>query len=297
MPSASSIDVYISAVNSLQTAIENPPTDKYEFLKDGEKTIKYINEKYENINTKRTKINACLYFCKIFDYEPSLYKQELDRLFKLTDAAQTNVKTDKQEANWVDTREIDEKLKELLKVIPKNITDYDDYRKLINYIIILFHKHLPIRNDLADAKIVFNSKAKTDEEINYIKITNKKKREGILIMKKYKTKSTYGEKKIEIPTQIIGFLLKYEPVFKQFSPDGWFLPSRESQTKPITRNNYTKIFQSLFEGKKVGSTQFRRTAVSALHKPAADELVKKKQLADVMMHSVAVAGNTYAKAD
>lgn len=297
MPSSSSIDVYISSVNSLQRDIENPATDKYEFLKDGEKTIKYINEKYPNNNTKRTKINACLYFCKIFDYNPSLYKQELDRLFKLTDAAQTNVKTEKQETNWVDVGEIDNKIKELQKMIPKNFVNYDDFRHLINYIIILFHKNLPIRNDLADAKIVFNSKAKTDDLINYIKILNKKKKEAILIMRIYKTQATYGEKKIEIPKEIVSVLLKYESVFKQFSPYGWFIPSRDEDTKPITRNNYTKIFQNLFEGKKVGSTQFRRTAVSALHKPAPDELIKKKQLANVMMHSVAVASSAYAKAD
>lgn len=297
MPNARTIDIYISSVNALQTKLENPPTDKYNFIKDSTNVIKYVNETIPNINTRRGKFNALIYFSNIFNYDPAPYQAQVLQLNQQAQDEQTNVKTDKQEANWVDVGEIDSKINKLKKELPKTFTTYDDYRMLTKYLIVLFHNELPVRNDLADAKVVFG-KEKTDDDINYIQITNKKGA-GNLIMKKYKTQHKYGLKTIPIPKKIVLEVVKYEKVMKQFSPAGWFVASREENDKPITRNNYTKIFQSIFaaDGKKVGSTQFRRTAVSKVHKPSADEIQKKKELANIMMHSVVTAAAVYAKAD
>jgi hypothetical protein len=77
--------------------------------------------------------------------------------------------------------------------------------------------------------------------------------------------------------------------------DRWFYEKRDGT--PVTTSQYTNTFNAIFReyNKKVGSTQIRRTIISALHQPKPNELKDKQDLAFIMGHSVGTAQGVYAK--
>jgi hypothetical protein len=90
----------------------------------------------------------------------------------------TNEMTEKQKKNWVSGEDIDKKIKELsAKVLkPESISSHKEYSAMSRYLMLSLHKAMPVRNDLADAKVITDPKLATDDKVNYIIINNKKKK-------------------------------------------------------------------------------------------------------------------------
>jgi len=164
---------------------------------------------------------------------------------------------------------------------------------LMKYLLLLIHIEIPLRNDLADAKLVSALPDKQDMSVNYLVV----KKTGItLILNNYKTSKDLGSKTIPFPKELSKEILKYGDVIKRMSPHGWFL-GKDGEDAPITRPTYTKLINSIFsgDGVKVGSTQIRRAVVSDLYKVEENETSTKQNLANVMGHSTKTAGMVYAK--
>jgi hypothetical protein len=161
---------------------------------------------------------------------------------------------------------------------------------------------VPLRNDLACSKIYLtNEVSKKDygenREINTI-IVHKSKKSAQLVLNDYKTAGTYGQKVIEFPPDIAKEVIKWYPVIIRMSPNHWFIKDHDDDDKCISRVTYTKWMNGIFAdtGKKVSTTQIRRTIVSDLYDVDENEMKQKEQLADVMGHSVETANKVYAKA-
>lgn len=300
--SDSSLKIYLSNLGTIAKAIDykEDPSSSGKWIEEHIKEILAYIDGLNSKHTKKNKIASLVVFGNMFDIKASVLKQLTERMDKLAgeinDQYSTNEMTDTEKENWIGEEEISAKIIQLRDKIPKAIDKYTDYKTVVRYLMLLIHHELPLRNDLADAKIVFSDNEATNADVNYI-VLNKKGKTAKIILNNYKTKKVYHQKSIDIPQPIAKELIKYQPIIYKFSPNGWFIVSRDATDKPITRNSYTKLFQEIFAdtGKSVSTTQVRRAIVSKLYAPTPDELKKKQQLASVMGHSVDMAMKVYSK--
>lgn len=204
----------------------------------------------------------------------------------------TNVKSDKQEANWSSMDEIN-KLKEerytkLKADIGKKMKiPVDDYEALLNYLIVSLYTATPPRRNLDYMKMVVvkNWSDKLPKDVNYYDVKN-----GRFVFNVYKTARKYGEHIVAVPAElkeVITLYLKYHPT--KLSYPFAFLVHHDG--KPLSAvNSITRILNKWF-GKKIGSSMLRHIYLSSKYN--IDDM--KKDAAD-MAHSVEQARG-YLKSD
>lgn len=259
----------------------------------------------KSIHTQKNRTAVLKVWCDLYDL-PSKYGEELEKKMgelasKVNDEYSSNKMNQKQEANWIGVQEMREHLEKMRNKLPANVSaidTYSEYKQLIRYLMLLTHIHIPLRNDLACAKVYLSNDMpkEQDNSVNYIAI-NKTKKSALLYLNDYKTQKEYGQKVIHFPADVAKELVKYYDVIIRMSPNRWFIRDSEDDDKCISRVSYTKWFNTIFSdtGKKVSTTQIRRAVVSDLYKVDEDEMKKKQELANVMGHSVQQAGLSYAK--
>ena len=255
-----------------------------------------------SIHTKKNRASVLSVWCNMHSL-PDKYGEQLQMIMaelanEVADQYSTNKMSEKQEANWLTIDELREIVKKLEMKLPRLIDTYGEYKQLISYLIILIHLDYPLRNDLACAKIHLakDMPDKQDKDINYLSIGEKK---VTLYLNDYKTEKEYGQKIIEFNEEVSREIMKYYPVIKQLSPKGWFVRDRDDDDKCISRTTLTKWINSAFAdtGKKVSTTQIRRSVISSVYKPVEGEQKKKEDLAYVAGHSTRTAGSVYAKTE
>ena len=257
--------------------------------------IKKYLESIENLHTRKSKVCAVLFTDNLSPLPSFIHeylKRQVQLLFDaINERYARNMKDEKQTANWVDLNDVEERIDELELQITTELT-YENYKNILRYLMLLFHRHIPLRNDLANTKIVYNASDDVvmEPNINYIFLDKK-----VLVMNFYKTMKTYGTKTIPILPIVIDAIEMYLPILQHFSPHGFFYARMDGQKHTPTQ--FSKLFNSIWksDGKNVGSTQLRRTIVSELYNVVPDEYKKKQELASIMMHSPQMASLVYSK--
>jgi hypothetical protein len=235
-----------------------------------------------NIHTRKNRVSSLLWFAELHKTPaPVIYRLkalQMDCFAKLQKGYVSNEMTDKVEGNWITVEDIDAKIEELEKVAGQK------YTPTVQYLMLLFHRHLPIRNDLRLTKITHSEP--TDTDSNYLVKSGDK---WTLVMNIYKTEKKYGQKVIPVPDVVGDELTKYT------TNGDWFYATKKGE--PVSTQQFTNTFKRIFEDedKAVGTTQIRRTIVSSVHQPKPNELKKKADLANIMGHSVSTAQTFYAK--
>lgn len=293
---------YQSVINGIKKEIGLPRDDdaggKW-IVSNWAKILKVIDAS-SSIHTKKNRAAVLAVWCDMYDL-PDKYGEQLQLIMaeygnEVADQYSTNKMSEKQEANWLTIDELREIVKKLEMKLPRLIDTYGEYKQLISYLIILIHLDYPLRNDLACAKIHLakDMPDKQDKEINYLSVGEKK---VTLYLNDYKTEDKYGSKIIEFNEEVSREIMKYYPVIKQLSPKGWFVRDRDDDDKCISRTTLTKWINSAFAdtGKKVSTTQIRRSVISSVYKPQEGEQKKKQDLAYIAGHSTQMAGSVYAK--
>lgn len=296
------LSTYQSVINGIKKEIGLPRDDDAGgrwIVSNWAKILKVIDGS-SSIHTKKNRAAVLAVWCDMYDL-PDKYGEQLQLIMaeygnEVADQYSTNKMTEKQEANWLTIDELREIVKKLEMKLPRLIDTYSEYKQLISYLIILIHLDYPLRNDLACAKIHLakDMPDKQDKEINYLSVGEKK---VTLYLNDYKTEDKYGSKIIEFNEEISREIMKYYPVIKQLSPKGWFVRDRDDDDKCISRTTLTKWINSAFSdtGKKVSTTQIRRSVISSVYKPQEGEQKKKQDLAYIAGHSTQMAGSVYAK--
>ena len=256
-------------------------------------------EDTENNHTRKNRVSSLLWFAELHPTPaPIIYRLkalQMDCFERLQKGYATQEKNEKQEANWITVEEMDAKIAEMFAKSPKSVAN--SYIHNIKRIMLLFHRHLPIRNDLRLAKIMTKAKydalADKSAEFNYL-IQDQATHEWIFILNKYKTAGSYGQRILNIPIVVAEKLNEeYSATLKHDVNDEFFYQKKDGT--PVSTSQYTNTFNSIFPDKKVGSTQVRRTIVSSVHQPKPNELKAKQDLAFIMQHSVGTAQGVYAK--
>ena len=293
--------MYLSTLNALANVVgvKLDDDDTGEWIeKNYSKLMEHIDG-LKSKHTRKNKIAVLMVFAQTYNLKDKIVKDLTERMDKLAQEVksdyESNEMTDKQKENWLTMEELDKKIAELKADIPKTkLAGFNDYNKVIKYLILSIYKFIPLRNDIVDVKIVQGTPPKTtpDDNVNYIYIP--KTTAASLVLNSYKTKEVYKQKVIKLPYEITSDLRKYLPLIHSVSPNEWFVVGKRDQDKPMTRNAFTKYLNKVF-GKNISTSMIRHTIVSSVYKVDKDEYKQKQELADKMGHSVNEASLVYAK--
>ena len=293
--------MYLSTLNGLAKAVGHNLNEDDNGLwieKNYSKLIEHI-ESLKSKHTRKNKTAVLVVFANTYDLKDKIVKDLSERMDKLSQEVksdyESNTMNDKQKENWLTVEELDKKIADLKEDIPKGkLSGFNDYNKVIKYLILSIYKFIPLRNDIVDVKIVQGAppKESADTDINYIYIP--KTTVASLVLNSYKTKDVYKQKVIKLPYEITSDLRRFLPLIQSVSPNNWFVIGKRDHDKPMSRNAFTKYLNKIF-GKNVSTSMIRHTIVSSVYQVDKDEFKKKAELADKMGHSMHEASLVYAK--
>ena len=317
MISQNTINVYNSALKALARDLgyeaELLYPDGYHWLSDSEKVINVL--KTMPPTTQNNKLFAIKYALNLTDAPPKIFKPYDDYIAiikdELSKAKADKVKTEKEEANWLEREDLQIIVDDLKKNLPLKINTMNNYRNVMKYLVLRIHMETPLRNDLADAKIYFDPDAKQIEQIaldrkyNYILVIAPTKAK--YINNQYKTKALYDQININFSESLSYDLFHYAKEIIEYTAVAVIDPKQVETTNNLflvnnerdkmNRNSYTKFMKSIFAPyeKKISSTMIRHIIVSDVYKLDKEKEEEKKELARKMGHSQATAYQIYAK--
>jgi len=288
----SSIKLYLRNLEKLN---DNQPLKNLTFLKDIPKIMEKLADYKEN--TKRgylISITSVLSLDKTTKAKQKLYddffKLMMDKNKVLKAEEGTNEKSETQDKNWMDWKEVEEKFNDLQTKVnafksQKEINEHQ-YNTLLQYLVLsLYVLFPPRRNEYQKMQIVKSATETSPTDHNYLDLDGKR-----MIFNKYKTAKKEGQKIIDFPEgfqPIIAIYLKFHPLLKgkkiaKALPPTPFLVYYDG--KPLDQvNSITRVLNKIF-GKKVGSSMLRHIYLSNKY---GDIQAEQKADADAMGHSTA----------
>lgn len=222
---------------------------------------------------------------------------------EIIEKLKNNNKSERQSKNWATMKELKDivnnykKELDLNKSLKKDELTKKEFNILQKYVLGSLYvgdpvNHPPVRNDYTMEIIDFKDYNKLSEKDkdnnNYL--VNKNKSNKFFSFGNYKSKDTYGIKKIKLSekiNKIINIWLKYNKSKHLFL---------DSLGQPIKANGISKLLYKIFEpsGKKISSSLLRHIFVSETFPPQTEE---RQKIASNMMHSVEMQSGVYSKND
>ena len=264
------------AINRLSKAIEKKPADDddYEWLYKPEVT-EYIEEKYKNLNTKRTYYSHIVAYLRerdtsaegkeAIDYYRGLMYNYIDEVKHEIDKNEKNEDDNSKMFNWND-----------LVVLKKN----RPLNPLDNAVYALYTQLPPRRNEYSSMKIINYKSPKQISDLkegNWLVMTREGKNIKDIVLNDYKTFKTYGRyKPPSIPKPLKDALRKYIETHSLKAGDELFKGYD-------TSDSWTKLVQSVFKqvtGNSCGVSCLRKSYVSSKlkNKSVAERREKARQM-------------------
>ena len=288
---------YASKINRIAILMTNKPYEDYKyFVNNVDNIIKSVNA--SDLKSKKdyfSAINKLLKSKNVNDTILDKYKQAMKIQKENEDetrgnnmATDSNVKKSKQAGN--DLEDIQTKIKKY-SIIDEN-NKIDD-SKLINLLLVSFYfmnKNFIPRNDLPEFKIVSVNKSKKplSNEFNYLVITPNKKPVKI-IMKNYKTKTTYGTQSFNLSPFLDNVLQLYLTEYNKQTGDYLFV---DKNNKPFKHSNFSNLIENSMNdilGSKIGIDLARQIVLSNTYNNNLLTINEKKELARAFLHSPDIA--------
>jgi uncharacterized protein (DUF1330 family) len=291
-----SIKCYLQAIKKLCRELFASETCSLVYFNDHNSVIDYIKTKVKSVSTRKNIVTAIIVILKANNKkhkEYSLYQKELAN--EQQDSYLDNIKTDKEEKNWITGKEItdilDQKLV-LLKDFKGSDRQYADVYQ--QYLVLNLYTQLPpIRNDFALTKIVdikdFDV-CKVSNDTNYINL-----HDNTFVLCNYKTSKTYGTKKIDIPNDLMKIINKFEDIKKEklsYTGDAFLINTTNKES--MNKNTLTKYLNKIFYPKKVSTTLIRKCYLSEKY-PIIHTHREREKDADIMGHNIGTAQSVYTK--
>tara|TARA_R110002073_G_scaffold282162_1_gene446380 strand:+ start:577 stop:1506 length:930 start_codon:yes stop_codon:yes gene_type:complete len=281
----SSLNIYMDSLRKAYHGIEgeNIVPNSLSFLMKTDKVNEYLNQ-LKTDNTRKAYMNHIVVFLLLLNKiapNPDIdvfIKDLRDRVeilnLNYVKFNKTNVKTEKQEKNWLSVSEIIAIAESLKK------------HNFQAYACIMIHLHIPMRNDLPTLikmthrqyeKLPFEEKRVTNAivEMSY--------RNYEIRMNDYKTNHSYKETIIVIPKALIPIIVKLIKTIDT-NNDTKYLIVNPNNGEPMKKNQYTKYLNKIFKhtGKKISSSLLRNIVLSEKYGKTVKEM---KEMANNMMHS------------
>lgn len=307
--SETSLKAYGSSLRQLQKTIgSNLSKEEFENPKD---IFDLLETQGYTKNTYKNKLAAIIAYLKAVDAPSELlvaYNEKIKTLKTDIDTFNSQMKLSaKDDKNWMDYDELVRVAKESQKNLPKTISNVDELMEWEKAIVLNFHTMYPLRNELADAKLVVVPKSKTFESFevckktecaddNYV-VLNPGAKWGYIILKRYKTKKTYGDITFPLDAKLLPLFLKYSKLLTAFKKSKEITHDyllMNGNYEKLSRNDFTRFVNDIFKSthKNIGTTMIRKIVATHFYEGKGREL---KELAHVMGHSTDTAIEFYAK--
>lgn len=219
---------------------------------------------------------------------------------------QKQIKTPKEELNWIELATIKAFIKDNEKryiKIYKSMPSVANYLNLQKFLIMRLYTDIPPRR-LCYSDMIYRPLADfhklTPDELkrnNYFALpTHRSKKKGIFFFgadnTKSKDKTAGNGVKVDIPDGIMKLinLIRYNVMF-----DRYLLYNTKMQK--LNKNSLSKLIQSIFMeffDKKVGASMLRKIYISDYFKNDIP-LLERKRIAQIMNHSIGVSMGHYTK--
>ena len=233
------------------------------------------------------------------------YGEEIKKIQnKMEEFYDQNIKSEKQEKNWVEYNEIvdlyNKYKKEYNSLIKKN--NVEDIKKskikkelVKDTLLLALYSGVyfpPVRNDFNEMEII-NQGESMDNKKNYLILMDNNTIK--FVFNEFKTAKSKGSQEILIKNKtLIDLLLKHIEI-----QDKDYLLIN-SQGNPLTANGLTKQLNAIFKrdfGKSISSSLIRNIYISHMYNNKNLSNGEKKSLAEKMLHTKGIAENTYLKTD
>jgi len=304
-----SLRQYNSVIKSLHKALKGTTAfNDLDFLKEHKQVMKVVNTKAKT--TAKNYLTAIVVVLKLF---PKRYERDIkvytetlyERIAEYKKFIDSQQKTQKQEDNWLEWREVIKVLNKLNKEITdkgirkktaQGITAKEKDLLQQHLILSLYTLQAPVRSSpYADTKIIAQKaykklSDKQEEAHNWLVVGNRQKQ---FVLNQYKTSKAYGKRTIKVSNKLNRILNAWLRIHKEE-----YLLTKRNGSK-LNSNNITKYLNKVFRRygykKNISSSMLRHIFLS--HEMKDDKArVKKQELAKAMGHSVATQED-YVKKD
>jgi len=304
----SSVKLYITNLKKIYREIECGGRkeqicsfDNLDFLNDYDKVMKTLED--ENSNTKKNRLIAVVVSLQATEADKKLIEKYQKSMLELAEQSNENYKkqekSDKQKENWVEYKDLVNLVNEMLKrikkhgILKKDVISKAEYNLLQEYIVLRFYLNFPLRNDLAEVKVISN-KDEDNKIDNFLHVDGDK---ITLLLNDYKTAKTFGPQEYELDEKFS----KIVRIFLKHNTSGWFI-TKTNRQDPISANGITKLLNRLFMrelDKKISTSMIRH--ITATHdrrndKTLAELEALKKKVQKRYLHSVST-NHEYRKID
>jgi len=303
----SSIKLYLTNLKKIYREIECEGRkeicnfDNLDFLNDYDKVMKTLED--ENSNTKKNRLIAVVVSLQATEADKKLIEKYQKSMLELAEQSNENYKkqekSDKQKENWVEYKDLVNLVNEMLKrikkhgILKKDVISKAEYNLLQEYIVLRFYLNFPLRNDLAEVKVISN-KDEDNKIDNFLHVDGDK---ITLLLNDYKTAKTFGPQEYELDEKFS----KIVRIFLKHNTSGWFI-TKTNRQDPISANGITKLLNRLFMrelDKKISTSMIRH--ITATHdrrndKTLAELEALKKKVQKRYLHSVST-NHEYRKID
>ncbi len=299
---SSNIKILYKLLNSNEKEIKN-----LKFLENPNQILSLLSNKVNS--TIKNYLNSIVVLLKSDEnkYEKLIekYSEEIKKIQnKMEEFYDQNIKSEKQEKNWVDYNEIVELFNKYKKdynaLMKKN--SIEDIKKsklkmdlVRDYVLLSLYSGVyfpPVRNDFSEMEII-NEGETTNNKKNYMMLMDNNTIK--FIFNEFKTSKSKGSQEITVKNKtLINLLLKYIDLH-----DKEFLLIN-SQNNPISSNGITKQLNAIFKrefNKSIGSSLLRNIYISHMYNDKNLSSGDKKKLAEQMLHTKGIAEDVYNKID
>jgi len=283
------LDIYYNSVLKVIKICKINNIDDFKYMRKVyllvNKSTKSINSVYRLIQSIKFYLISINYDKKIIDDYIDLIKFIKNKLEKLRDS---NLKSEKEETNWITMDEINEKKKELTKIIkdgfigktPSGVSKLQYKINTLQSILLLklYTEYAPRRLEYSNVFVYDDLKDVDTDDLdtqNYLLINEKK-----IILNNYKTSNTYKKFEMNISSGII-YLVKQ---LTEITKTNFMLVNSRNQTQ-MTNNSLSQFLRKIFKDKAVSVNLFRHLYVSDKY-PNKHSINEMKETAYNMGHSI-----------
>jgi hypothetical protein len=203
-----------------------------------------------------------------------------------------NEKSKSEDDNMVTSSEIKKLIENIKSQLSPEENTYKYFDTFKRYLVInLYYLIPPVRNDYIGCEVHNTTPDTQNMTKNYIILDI-----NILILNRYKTRSTYGTGNIiHLPIELVDIIKKWMEirikVYPELVGNSELLLTKDLQ--PMGQVNLTQFLNRIFQ-KKVSSTILRKSYLSEKY-PVSHTINEMQKDASAMQHSIAVQQSTYRK--
>ena len=267
----SSVNLYLTNLKKIYREIECEGRkeaicnfDNLNFLDNYERVMESLET--ENINTKKNRLIAVVVSLQATKADPKLIEKYTKEMVQLANQSNENYKkqekSKKQADNWVEYEDLvrlaNNMLSRLKKhsILSKDELSRAEYNLLQEYVVLRFYLNFPLRNDLAEVKVI-DSKEADNKVDNFLLVDG----DNIsLLLNDYKTVRTFGAQEYKIDKKFS----KVIKIFLKHNTSGFFI-TKGNRTEAITPNGISKLLNRLFKrelDKNISTSMIRHITAS-----------------------------------